>query len=188
MSFGQKLAGRLLGWFGWRVRFAGLPGARGVIVVYPHTSNWDFVVGICAKWTMGFDACWIGKHSLFWWPMSLLMRRLGGIAVRRDRSSGTTAQLVERMRASERMWLAVTPEGTRSLRPAWKSGFYHLALAAGVPVGLAYLDYGSRCVGLTEFITLSGDVEADMARIAAYYAGMRGKRPQFATPPRFAGE
>lgn len=184
MSAGARLARALLAAAGWRVHFDGLPGPRGVIVVYPHTSNWDFVVGILAKWSVGLEAHWIGKHTLFRWPLARLLAWWGGIPVRRGERSGTIGGLAARLAAAPRMWIAITPEGTRSRRPGWRAGFYHLALAAGVPVGLVRLDFGRRELRFTEFMRLSGDIDADMARIAAYYADVRGKRHELASPVR----
>ncbi len=180
----QGFARALLAAFGWRVSFNGLPGPRGVILVYPHTSNWDFAVLLFTKWALALKASFIAKHQLFWWPLSVLLSYWGGIPVHRGSKSGVITQLAERMASADRMWIAITPEGTRSYKPGWRSGFYHLAIAARVPVGLVKLDYGRREIVFTEFIELSGAVEADMARIAAAYEGVRGHRHWLAAPIR----
>ncbi len=182
-------AGRLLGLFGWRVDVVFPPGPRCVIVVYPHTSNWDFVVGYLAKLAAGIPVEWVGKHTLFRPPFAWLFRRMGGIPVDRSHPTGFVGQLLRELERRPRMWLAIAPEGTRAHTDRWKSGFYRLALAARIPVGLAFLDYGARVVGLTAYLTLTGDEEADLRRIQAAYAGKVGKRPALAGEIRLrAGE
>jgi 1-acyl-sn-glycerol-3-phosphate acyltransferase len=174
----QRLALRFLAAFGWRVDIRWPPVPRCVIVVYPHTSNWDFVVGYLARLAIALPVRWIGKDSLFRWPLAGLFRRMGGIPVNRRAPTGFIAQLVEAFRREETMWLAITPEGTRARTDRWRSGFYRLALAAEVPVGLAFIDYRARLVGLRTYLTLSGDEAADLARIRAEYENHPGKRPE----------
>lgn len=189
---GSRLARALLRAGGWRAFFDGLPEPCGVIIIYPHTSNWDFVVGMLAKWTMGISAVFLGKDTLFRVPiLGRFMRRWGGIPVDRSGSHGVIAGMTARLREAsargERLWLAVAPEGTRKLATHWKRGFYHIAVGAGVPIGLAFFDYARREVGLTEFFTPTGDEATDMARIAAYYAERgSGRNPDQATPIRLA--
>lgn len=188
-SRGSLIARGLLDLFGWRVRFAGLAGAQGVIMVYPHTSNWDFVVGILAKWALGIQVRFWGKASLFRVPVfGPWLRWLGGVAVNRGNSGGLVADTVAQLRAArergEMFWLAVAPEGTRSPTAGWRSGAYHVAVQAGVPIGLATLDFGRRTVALTDFIEPSGVAEADFALMAQHLDGVRGCRPECAGPVR----
>ncbi|HET9700087.1 MAG TPA: 1-acyl-sn-glycerol-3-phosphate acyltransferase [Burkholderiales bacterium] len=184
----QRWAFRLLALFGWRVDVAWPPGPKAVIVVYPHTSNWDFVVGIIARYAVGFPVQWVAKDTLFRGPVNGVFRRWGGIPVNRRESTGFIGQLREEFRRRPWMWVVFTPEGTRSYRDYWKSGFYNLALEANVPVGLAYIDYRQREVGLRRYITLSGDVERDLDVIREVYAGKAGKRPEHTGPIRFRAE
>lgn len=178
----------LLSWLGWRTDVV-LPAVpKCVIIVYPHTSNWDFVVGYLAKLAVGLTAHWIGKDSLFRGPFDGIFRWMGGLPVNRREPTGLVRQLVRAMEARPSMWLALAPEGTRSRLDHWKSGFYRLALEAGVPVGLAYIDYPSRTVGLRTYVTLTGDEEKDLARIREEYAGKRGRRPGLASEIRFRPE
>lgn len=191
---GNTLARAMLEWAGWKVHFDGLPEDCGVVITYPHTSNWDFPVGILAKWVMGMRAAYLGKDSLFRVPLlGRFMRYTGGIPVDRSSSHGLIAQMAGQLREArergEEMWLAVAPEGTRKYKPYWHSGFYHIALQAGVPLGLAYFDWVHHEVGLTEFLALTGDEAADMARIAAYYAERgAGRHPENAAPVRFSSD
>jgi 1-acyl-sn-glycerol-3-phosphate acyltransferase len=172
------LATWILSLFGWRAEVVPPPGPKGIIVVYPHTSNWDFPIGYLTKMVMGIPISFVGKDSLFRGPMGVLLRRMGGIPANRRERTGLIGELVAEFRRRDWMWLAIAPEGTRSHVPHWKSGFYRLALEAGVPVGLAFIDYRTRTVGLREYVTLTGDRPADMARIRAAYAGKVALRPE----------
>jgi 1-acyl-sn-glycerol-3-phosphate acyltransferase len=186
---GSRVARAVLRAFGWRVRVDGLPALQGVIVVYPHTSNWDFVWAVLAKWAVGVPLTFWGKATLFRIPLfGRWLRWLGGIPVVRDAPNGVVGQMAQRLReARERgdfMWLALSPEGTRQLTPGWRSGFHQVALQAGVPVVLAYLDYPKREVGLDSAWRLSGHPRADLARFAQRLHGRTGKRPAQAAPVR----
>jgi 1-acyl-sn-glycerol-3-phosphate acyltransferase len=186
---GSRVARALLRVFGWRVRVDGLPARQGVIVVYPHTSNWDFIWAVLAKWAVGVQLTFWGKATLFRIPLfGRWLRWLGGIPVVRDAPNGVVGQMAQRLReARERddfMWLALSPEGTRKLTPGWRSGFHQVALQAGVPVVLAYLDYPKREVGLDSAWRLSGHPQVDLAHFARRLHGRTGKRPAQAAPVR----
>ena len=183
---GQRIALRVLQLFGWKVRYKPLPGPHGVAVVYPHTSNWDFMVGLLGKWAMGLPFRWLGKESLFRGPWAGLMRAWGGVPVERSASTGATQRLAERMRASDWFWVALAPEGTRGYKPHWRSGFYHLALAAKVPLLIVYMDYPNKELGVLDTIRLSGDQDKDMAAIGAAFRGHEGLHPELAAPIRLA--
>ena len=188
---GSRLAAALLRAAGWTLRFDGLPAKQGVIVVYPHTSNWDFPVGLLAKWAMGVPVHFWGKASLFRVPLfGRWMRSLGGIPVDRSAPQGVVEAMVQRFVAArergEFHWLVLSPEGTRSYRDHWRSGFYRVALGARVPVGIATLDWGRRTIDLRRFVELSGDPVADLALIAGHLQGVRGRRPELAAPVTLA--
>jgi 1-acyl-sn-glycerol-3-phosphate acyltransferase len=182
----QRTALRVLNAFGWNLRFKPLPGPHGIVVVYPHTSNWDFPIGLLAKWALGIQFRWLAKDSLFRGPMGAIMRYWGGVAVDRSSPQGAIRRLAQTMHAADWFWLAITPEGTRSYRPHWKSGFYRIALAADVPVLLVSLDYGQKVIDVTRTVTVTGDEAADMAAIAQAYDGVRALYPQNAAPIRLA--
>jgi lauroyl/myristoyl acyltransferase len=185
-TLGQRTALRLLQLFGWSVHHKALPGPHGIAVVYPHTSNWDFVIGILGKWAIGLQFRWLAKDSLFRGPMGSVMRYWGGVPVDRSAPMGATRALAERMLSEKWFWVAITPEGTRGYKPQWKSGFYHLALAARVPVLLVCVDYRRKELRVSDYIELSGDQEADMARIAAVYADCQALYPGKAAPIKLA--
>jgi 1-acyl-sn-glycerol-3-phosphate acyltransferase len=184
-------AHRLLAKLGWRMHFHGLPAKQGVIIVYPHTSNWDFPLGVLAKWAAGLQFAYWGKDSLFRIPLlGSYMRYLGGIPVDRSSPHGAVGAMVEAFRKAREedryFWLVLSPEGTRSLRPAWRSGFYHLAVQAQVPLGIAYIDYRLKQVGVETFVELSGDPSADLDFIRSCLRGRVGKRPELASPIQFS--
>lgn len=185
----QRFSLRALALFGWRVKFALLPGPRGVLIIYPHTSNWDAVFALLAKWAVGIRVHWLGKEALFQGVSGLvlgpLLRAWGCEPVERHASTGSVDRLAQRIRKANFYWLALTPEGTRSYRDAWRSGFYHIARNAHVPVGLACIDYAAKEVRLVQYAVLSGNLEADLERIRAEYEGCKGLRPECAAPIRF---
>lgn len=176
-----RAATALLRLAGWRVDFAPLPGPRGIVIVYPHTSNWDFIVGILAKWALGIPFRWVGKESLFRGltgaTLGRLMRSWGGMPVNRHDPQGTVEQLATMIEAQPWCWLALSPEGTRTYRDTIRSGFYFLALRLDVPVGFATFDFRARCVRCTEFRRMSGDVAQDLAVLREAYADAHGLVP-----------
>jgi 1-acyl-sn-glycerol-3-phosphate acyltransferase len=167
----QRWAHALRCLFGWRSLLPEYPPvAKAVIVFYPHTSNWDFVWGMLTRLACGWPIQWIGKHTIFRGPLNALLRRLGGIPINRSVPGGFVDAVADEFRKRDTLLIAIAPEGTRKYAPYWKSGFYRIALAAGVPVLLAYIDYAKREVGLCGQIILTGDSTTDMAKIAAAYA------------------
>ncbi len=167
----------LLRLLGWQPVLVDPPGPKGLIVVYPHTSNWDFPIGILYKSAVRLPARWMGKDTLFRWPIRGLMQRLGGIPVNRRAHTGFVEDMVAEFERHPWLWLVLAPEGTRARTDYWKSGFYRIALAAQLPLGLGFIDYPTRRVGVDTYITLSGDEDADLARIRAFYADKHGLRP-----------
>ena len=180
----SRLCAGLLRLLGWRLVMVPLPGPRGVLIVYPHTSNWDFPLGVLARGAMGLPLSWIGKHTLFRWPLAPLLRWLGGTPVNRSAPGRLIEELTAALRSRDWMWLALSPEGTRRRLDHWRSGFYRLARAAEVPVGLGFIDFATRRIGVLGHLTLTGDEAADMARIAAAYQGLQGFKPEQASPIR----
>lgn len=158
--------------------------AKAVIIVAPHTSNWDFPVGVAAMLALDLELRFLGKHTLFDGPLGPLMRGLGGVPVDRGQpGSGVVEEMAARFRASERLLLALAPEGTRSSVGRWKSGFYRIAVAAEVPIAAVALDWGRREVRFGPVVAPSGDLEGELAVFGEFFAGARGKR-QNPRPPR----
>jgi 1-acyl-sn-glycerol-3-phosphate acyltransferase len=175
----------LLRLFGWKSSFVWPPEPKGIILVYPHTSNWDFPIGLTFRIGHDLPANWIGKAEMFPRPFRRLLERLGGIPVDRSRATGFVDALVKEYQRRDWMWVAITPEGTRSYTDHFKSGFYQLALAADVPVALAYIDYGSRTVGMDTYVRFTGDEQRDLDVIRGFYSTKRGCKPELAGDIRF---
>jgi len=183
----KPLARFILTLLGWRLLDPPQRPARAVVVGYPHTSNWDALYGQLGKLALGLNARWVGKDNLFRWPFAGLLRRLGGIPVDRRAPHGFVDQMAAQFAAQPEFLLVMAPEGTRRLTEGWKSGFYRIALAAGVPLILTTVDYARREVGILAYLEPSGDPEADIATIAAHYAGRQGRNPALASPIRWLG-
>jgi 1-acyl-sn-glycerol-3-phosphate acyltransferase len=167
---------------GWQV-VGDLPQQRRVVMIAaPHTSNWDAVVMVAAAWVFRLRLNWIGKKTLFRGLIGVFLRSVGGLPIDRSKPGGQVVQVADLIERSDRMYLAIAPAGTRSKRPHWRSGFYHIALAAGVPIVLGFIDWGSHRVGVGEVFEPSGDLTADIDHIRAFYDGMKGKDPSQQTP------
>jgi 1-acyl-sn-glycerol-3-phosphate acyltransferase len=183
----SRLAHALLRLAGWKLDFAGFPALQGVVLVYPHTSNWDAIVMFLAKSACGAQVQFWGKDTLFRVPLfGRWLRWFGGMPVKRTNREGIVQQAIElfaqRKAAGQYFWLGLAPEGTRKYIPGWRSGFYHTALSAQVPVCLLKLDYPRREINIRHFMRLSGDVSADMAHIACVYQGVQGLIPANMAP------
>ena len=182
----SRVAFAVLRAFGWRVVLAQPVPRRSVVIFYPHTSNWDFLIGLLAKWTLGIDVRWVGKHSLFKpAPVRKLLMRWGGIPVNRSAPRDLVEQLCAQFDSHGEFVVAIAPEGTRRRTDYWKTGFYRIAVAARVPLGLAFIDLPSRRIGIGAWLPLTGEVDTDLAAIAAFYADKRGWNPDHAGPIRF---
>ena len=181
----QRACLGLLRLFGWRALTAPLPGPKGIIIVYPHTSNWDFILGLLYRFGTGLRANWMGKDSIFRWPFRGLMLRLGGVPINRRAASGFIGAAIEQYRTQDWMWLALAPEGTRKHTDHLKSGFYQIALGADVPCGLGFIDYPTRTLGIQEFIRFTGNPAEDVATLKAFYADKQGRLPAGAGEIRF---
>lgn len=175
----------------WRIG-PGLPDlAKAVIITAPHSSNWDFPVGIAVVFALRLDVRFVGKVELFRGPLGPLMRWLGGLPVNRKHPVGLIEQTVAMFQEREALLLAVAPEGTRKPVARWKSGFHRIALAAGVPIVPGYFDNRRREVGFGAPFYPTGDAEADIAALRAFYAPIPrrdGRITVSAGPPAGAGE
>jgi len=166
------------GWLrlvGWRIE-GDIPDlARCVVAVAPHSSNWDFVHAVAAVFALGLRVSFIGKHTLFRGSLGGFMRWLGGVPVDRTRANGLVDDMVDAFASSERLWLGIAPEGTRTRVEGFKSGFYRIALAAGVPILPVALNYRERALVLLSRVTPQEDVEQGVAELMALFAA-RGAR------------
>jgi 1-acyl-sn-glycerol-3-phosphate acyltransferase len=162
---------------GWQVQVQP-PPARCVIVGAPHTSGWDLPLTLLMMLAGDLKLRWVGKDTLFRGPAGWLLRRLGGIPVNRRSRNAFVDQMIETFRTNESLMIAILPEGTRRATPYWKSGFYHIAQGAGVPIVLGYADYRRRVVGLGPVLHPTGDIAADFEIIRAFYTEIAGKHPE----------
>jgi hypothetical protein len=186
LGVGGKIAAGLMRLAGWRLVYVPPPRAKSVIIVYPHTSNWDFPIGMLARSAAGIRCHFAAKDTLFRGLFGRWLARVGGIPVNRREPTGFVGQLAREFERRDEFHVVFTPEGTRARTEHWKSGFYRLALAAKVPLGLAFIDYGHREAGIGGWLDLTGDEETDLERIRAFYAAKRGRRQALAGPIRFA--
>jgi 1-acyl-sn-glycerol-3-phosphate acyltransferase len=163
---------RLSGW-----SFEGtLPDIPKVVIsVAPHTSNWDFVVGVMALWALDLRISFIGKHTLFKGWFGRWMTSIGGIPVDRSAAHGVVGEMVNAFHRSPRMVFALAPEGTRQLDKGFKSGFLHIARCAHVPVLLAYFDFSRKVVGFGPLFQTSEDPKRDLAEILVFYRSVQGR-------------
>lgn len=181
-SIMRTLSRAILRLSGWRLegmtadQVAAYP--KYVLIGAPHTSNWDFPITLMVAFSLRLRVYWMAKESMFRGPLGPLARWLGGIAVNRAASTNMVGNTVEAFAARERLAVIVAPEGTRGKVTHWKTGFYHIANNAGVPIGLAYLDYARKVGGIDRMFYTTGDIEADMREIQAFYSGVTGKHKQ----------
>lgn len=176
----QWLGRSVLKLMGWRIE-GQLPKLdKFVAIGAHHTSNWDFVIFIAMKFVLRLNARWFGKHSIFRWPFGGLMRAWGGIAIRRDRQLNTVEQAVQAFRENRQFILVLSPEGTRKKVERWKMGFYHIARGADVPIVMGALDYQNRRVVIGPTFYPTGDEQADLATMLAFFRPFVPKKPEYA--------
>jgi 1-acyl-sn-glycerol-3-phosphate acyltransferase len=174
-AFTRWLGRSVLRLGGWRVvgEFPDLP--KLVLIAAPHSSNWDGIWGFAAKMALGFEVKVLGKAQLFWWPLGPVLRRLGVIPIDRSSAQGTVEQAVEMIRRSDRVWYALTPEGTRKRVERWKTGFWKIAHDAQVPILPAYFHYPEKVMGIGAPFHTTGDMHADMRALRAWYRPWQGR-------------
>lgn len=178
--------GRLVAWcIGWRVQGPVPEFPKYVVVFAPHTSNWDLVLALMVSFVLRVKGNFLAKHTVFWPPLSWLLAFLGGISVDRRSSRSRVDQAVDAFQRYPRLVLAVAPEGTRKYTDHWKSGFYHIAVRAQVPIVLLFLDYNRRVGGNGMTIHPSGDAEADLAKIRAFFETVTPRKPENRGEVRF---
>lgn len=173
----RRFSGWLLRLFGWKVVVEVPDYPKAVICVAPHTSNWDFILGELAYASVGRKAGFLMKKFWFFWPLGPIFRAMGGVAVSHDPERPLTRRLIDLFSSSERLTIAITPEGTRSRTTRWHTGFLHVAYEAHVPVVLAAFDFASKTVSAVKTFTPSGNITADMRAIKDYYKPFIGKYP-----------
>lgn len=172
----------------WTLTVQPMPDRPTILLGAPHTSNWDFAFMLAISWSQGIHLRWLGKSSLFTSWRGPLMRAIGGIPVDRADPRSVVDDVVRRVHAGEVFSLVVTPDGTRNGNTHWKSGFYRIARATGMPVTLGFVDRTTMTTGLGPTFALTGDVAGDMDRIRAFYADKSGHNPAQRVEPRLREE
>jgi 1-acyl-sn-glycerol-3-phosphate acyltransferase len=173
---------------GWKPDGVRPEAKKYVLIAAPHTTNWDFIYLIAFAAFFEIEISWMGKHTLFRWPFGFLARALGGIPVRRNRSEKMVTAMARTFDEHEELGLVVPAEGTRSYVEYWKSGFYHIATTANVPIVMSYLDYTRKIGGFGPAFFPSGNLRQDMDAVRAFYQGRQGKHPELFGPIRLREE
>ena len=164
--------------FGWKA-ITNLPEPlKSVICIAPHTSNWDFPIGELYYWVLGRHSHFLMKKAWFFFPMGNFLRAMGGVPVDRSKRNSVTEQMANEFAKRETFHLAITPEGTRSPVKKWKMGLYHIAVKAGVPIQLAYIDYAKKEMGITKIVYPSGNEAADLSEIQDFYKDVQPRYPE----------
>ncbi len=175
----MRFAGKaILKLMGWKIvgPFPDIP--KAVVIAAPHTSNWDFIIGIAAKFELQLEVHWLGKHTLFRKPFGSFFRRLGGIPVQRNSSHGIVEETVAAFRNQEQFLLGLSPEGTRKKVERWKTGFYRIAQGARVPIVPVAFDYSKKSIVIGKPLHPSESIETDFETFRDFYSGAEGKIPQ----------
>ncbi|MFZ6850133.1 lysophospholipid acyltransferase family protein [Undibacterium sp. RuRC25W] len=177
-TLARWLSVSLLRLLGWRIEGNAPTEEKYVLIAAPHTSNWDFPYTLMVCFALRLRVYWMGKASLFPPVFGAVMHWLGGIAVDRSRSGNLVQSTIDAFHANQRLTVIVPPEGTRGKVTHWKTGFYYIALGAGVPIALGYLDFSRKAAGIGKMFMPTGDLAADMEEIRRFYSSVHGKNPQ----------
>ena len=163
---------------GWKC-LGGIPDGitKAVVVIAPHTSNWDFLIGRLYTWIMEIPVSILIKKEAFFWPTAGLLKKVGGIPIDRSKKGNTVGQIAALFEKNDPFYLGITPEGTRTLRQEWKRGFYFIALEANVPLLFSYIDYAKKEAGIGPAFYPTGDFEKDLLVIQDFYKGITAKYP-----------
>ena len=180
--FWPRVARLILRLGGWTV-VGGRPGVhKAVIIGAPHTSNWDGFWALVYVVATGLEVKFFVKKSMFWFPMNVLLRILGAVPLDRSAARSAVQEAVAAFDSADRFFFGLAPEGTRGYTPGWKSGFYRIAEAAGVPVLFGFFDYDNRRLGIGPMLTLTGDMDADMTIIRSFYEHCSARYPDRTCP------
>ena len=176
-KYSKRLARAILVRLGWRLegKIVNLP--KLVLIGAPHTSNWDLILTIGAIFALGLHVSWIAKHTIFRWPLGVLLRWLGGIGIDRRSTKGFVEKMATEIQSRDKILLALMPEGTRSKVQGWRSGFYYIAHQSQVPIYPIVFDYGRKILGFGPAFYPTGDYEADLPQIKAYFTDATGYNP-----------
>lgn len=173
----KSLSRWLLKAMGWKLVGEQPALDKYVLIFAPHTSNWDVILLLLVRWASGLKPNFIGKHTLFWPPLSWFLTAIGGEPVNRTKAKNVVDQIVEKFHSKDEFKFALSPEGTRSKKDHWKTGFYRVALKAQVPIQLVFLDTRTKQTGFGPLLHPSGNIEKDFEWLRAFYRDKQGFRP-----------
>jgi len=176
-SLAHTIARTILRLAGWRTHVIPPRTSRYVLIGAPHTSNWDAVIILLLMAAEGISIRWMGKDSLFHWPMGVFWRSLGAIPVNRRERTNLVDQVAAKFDEYDELIIGLSPEGTRKKTSRWRTGFYYIALKANVPIVMAYIDYDNKVCGIGPSVKPTGDIEADFTIIRDFYSEIVGKYP-----------
>ncbi|MDP4291342.1 MAG: 1-acyl-sn-glycerol-3-phosphate acyltransferase [Bacteroidota bacterium] len=175
----KALSGFILKLFGWSLE-VNIPKEvrKYVMIVAPHTSNWDFVIGWLAFNVLGLPTKFLIKKEAFFWPLGKVLRKMGGIPIDRSKSNNVIMEVAHLFSTHDDLIIIITPEGTRKYTKNWKKGYYYIAEYAKVPIAVAYIDYRKKMGGISFFLTPSGDYNKDFEKIRTLYYDKQAKYPE----------
>lgn len=175
----QRICRKILyGWMGFRKEVSIPHPDKFIVCLAPHTSNWDFIIGILYSRAEKLRCKFMMKKEWFWWPLGYVFRAMGGIPVYRTKQMNATDVIAKQAVESDIFHLCITPEGTRKNNPEWKKGFYYIALNANIPILLYGIDYRRKLIKCTSSFIPTGDVENDIPKIKSYFTEFSGKHPE----------
>ena len=181
----KKLARGLLKITGWEMIGDAPAVDKAVLIIAPHTSNWDGLWVLAYKIAMGIEARFFAKHTLFWWPLGNILRHMGAIPVNREKSGDLVQYAIESFNTHDRFLLGLAPEGTRKWMPYWRTGFYRIAMEVGVPIVLGFIDYQEKRIGIGATFVPSGILEQDLDLVRKFYAAFTPRHAKNMSPIEF---
>lgn len=172
------ISGWILSACGWRILGSPPNLKKYVVIIAPHTSNWDFFIFLLLKFYFRLKVRFIGKHTVFIGPFGWYLKKIGGIPIDRKKGGNVVQTIVDEFERSEQMVFALSPEGTRSYKDHWKTGFYFIAVQARVPLQPCFLDCKTKTLGFADVMQLTGDIDQDFVRLREIFADKQGVRPE----------
>jgi len=174
----HSISKRILAWCGWTIN-GELPNQpKFILAVAPHTSNWDFFIGIAAMFSLQLKVSFLGKASIFRWPVKSVLTAIGGIAVDRSNSHGVVGQIVQELKRNDKFILGLAPEGTRSKTTEWKTGFLHIAKQGNIPIVPVSFDFAKKEIFFHQEVYISGEISQELIEFKQIFADVCAKNPQ----------
>ncbi|WP_235839698.1 1-acyl-sn-glycerol-3-phosphate acyltransferase [Cognaticolwellia mytili] len=174
----HSMAKKILTWCGWTIKGELPAQSKMIVAVAPHTSNWDFFIGIAAMFSLQLKVSFLGKASIFRWPVKSILAAIGGIAVDRNNRHGVVGQIVQEVARNDKFILGLAPEGTRSKTIEWKTGFLHIAKQANIPVVPVSFDFVKKEIFFHPAVYISGDIKQELVEFKQVFTDVCAKNPQ----------